>query len=138
MNSNETSQKQERLRLLQTLSVASFICLTIDVLVWESWGSPPAQVSVYFGLTMKLLPLLLVLVPIWRGNAQVYMWVSLLMLLYLMEGLVLSYSEFQYGWGLHNELLYAVIELGFSAAFIFFAGSYIKLKNPRIPKLKRH
>ena len=134
MNSETTTSREDRLRLWHRLAVISYMLLLIDVLVWEAWGAPPKQISLYFGLAMKFLPLLLVLVPIWRGNAQVYMWVSLLMLLYLMEGLVLSYSEYQHGWGLHQELIYAVSELVSSLAFVFFAGSYIKLKNPGIPK----
>lgn len=132
-----TANREQRLRLWQRLAVISYMILLIDVLVWETWGAPPEQVSIYFGLAMKCLPLLLLLLPVWRGNAQVYMWVSILMLLYIMEGLVLSYSEYQYGWSLHQELIYAVIELISSTAFAFFAGSYIRLKNPRIPKFQK-
>ncbi|MEE8388385.1 MAG: DUF2069 domain-containing protein [Acidiferrobacterales bacterium] len=134
MNGKTKTAKKDQLRLWQRLAVASYVFLILDILVWETWGAPPKQVSVYFGLTMKLLPLLVPLLPVWRGNAGVYMWVSILMLFYITEGLVLSYSEYGHGWGLHNELVYAVIEMGLSIAFVFCAGTYIRLKNPRIKK----
>lgn len=129
-----TSNNNADLLLWRRLAVVSYILLILDILLWETWGAPAKQVSVWFGLSMKLTPLLVVLVPVLRGNARVIMWVTLLMLLYLTEGLVLSYSEFNRGWGLHNELVYAVAELLLSAVFIFSAGTYIKKKNPRIPK----
>lgn len=134
MNGEMVADQKDRLRLWQRLAVASYVLLILDILVWETWGAPPKQVSVWFGLTMKLLPLLVPLLWVWRGNARVTMWVSLLMLLYITEGLVLSYSEYGHGWGLHNELVYAVIEVGLSTAFVFCAGTYIKMKNPRIKK----
>lgn len=129
-----TSNNNTDLLLWRRLAVASYILLILDILLWETWGAPAKQVSVWFGLSMKLLPLLVVLVPVLRGNARVTMWVTLLMLLYLTEGLVLSYSEFNLGWGLHNELIYAAAELLLSAVFVFSAGTYIKKKNPRNPK----
>ncbi len=134
MNGELTADKRDQLRFWQRLAVTSYVLLILDILVWETWGAPPEQVSIYFALTMKLLPLLVPLLPVWRGNAGVYMWVSLLMLLYITEGLVLSYSEYSQGWGLHSELVYAAIELGLSSAFVFCAGTYIKMKNPRIKK----
>lgn len=134
MNGGNTTDRTNRLRFWHRLAVASYVLLIINILLWETWGAPPDQVSIYFGLGMKLLPLLVPLLPVLRGNAGVYMWVSLMMLFYVTEGLVLVFSEYHLGWGLHNELLYAVIEIGMSITFIFAAGSYIKIKNPRVPK----
>lgn len=134
MSGDQIIDRTRRLRLWYRLAVAAYMLLILNILLWETWGAPPDQVSIYFGLGMKLLPLLLPLLPVLRGNAGVYMWVSLLMLFYVTEGLVLIFSEYHLGWSLHNELIYAVIETGLSITFIFAAGTYIKIKNQRIPK----
>lgn len=126
-----TSGNNANLLLWQRLAIASYILLILDILVWEAWGAPAQQASIWFGLSMKLTPLLAGLLPILRGNARVMMWMSLLMLLYITEGLVLSYSEFNRGWGLHSELIYALAESLFSIVFVFSAGTYIKIKYPR-------
>jgi len=128
------ADRANQLRMWHRLAVASYVLLILNILLWETWGSPPDQVSIYFGLGMKLLPLLIPFWPVLRGNAGVYMWVSLLMLFYITEGTVLAFSEYSLGWGLHNELIYAVMEIGLSITFVIAAGSYIKIKNPRVPK----
>ncbi|MFV1997247.1 MAG: DUF2069 domain-containing protein [Acidiferrobacterales bacterium] len=134
MNIENMIDRTSQLRAWHRLAVASYVLLTLNILVWETWGAPPDQVSIYFGLGMKLLPLLIPLLPVLRGNAGVYMWVSLLMLFYITEGTVLAFSEYKLGWGLHNELVYAVTEIGLSITFVIAAGSYIRIKNPRVPK----
>lgn len=111
------------------LAVASYLLLILTLLVWESWGAPARQASVYYGLLLKTIPLALLLPGILRRRVMAHMVATLLMLLYFIEGVVLTYSEQGQGWHLHSELSYAAIETLLSIVYIVSAGMFIRLRG---------
>ena len=111
------------------VAIASYLLLIVNILVWESWGAPARQASIYPGLLLKIIPLALLLPGIMRRRVMAHMTASLLMLLYFIEGVVLTYSEYGRGWHLHSELLYATFETILASIYIAAAGMFIRTQG---------
>lgn len=80
-----------RTSALHHASIASLVALIVLCLAWELWLAPlrPGGSSLVF----KALPLLLPLAGILRGKRYTYQWASMLILLYLAEGVVRAMSD---------------------------------------------
>lgn len=106
---------------LHNASIASLIALIFLCLAWELWLAPlrPGGSALVF----KTLPLLLPLPGILRGRRYTYQWSSMLILLYLSEGVVRAMSDR----GLSAAL--AGIETALAVAFFFSAVFYARLKR---------
>lgn len=80
-----------RTTALHYASISSLIALIVLCLAWELWLAPlrPGGSSLVF----KVLPLLLPLAGILRGKRYTYQWASMLILLYLTEGVVRAMSD---------------------------------------------
>ena len=87
------------------LALGSVIGLIVLGLAWELWLAPTGSGT----LALKVLPLALVLPGLWRFRMQTYRTLSLLVWLYVAEGLVRSTS----GEAMPVPVL-AVIETGLS------------------------
>ncbi|MDR1995685.1 DUF2069 domain-containing protein [Azonexus sp.] len=75
----------------QTLTSASLIALIFLCLAWEGWLAPLRPGGSW--LTLKAAVLLLPLFGILRGKRYTYKWLSLLIQLYLLEGLTRATSD---------------------------------------------
>lgn len=108
-----------RTAALHNASIASLIALIFLCLVWELWLAPlrPGGSALVF----KVLPLLLPLPGILRGRRYTFQWSSMLILLYLTEGVVRFMSEK----GLSATL--AATEIALAAGFFFSAVFYARL-----------
>lgn len=115
----------------QQMALGSYLLLTINIIVWESWGAPSTQTSIYAGLVLKTVPLLLLLRGILRQDIRTYLVASLFALLYLAEGVILGYSEFQRGWNIHSEFTYALIEFVLASVFILCASMFIRERGKK-------
>jgi uncharacterized membrane protein len=73
-------------RIVALASVLSLIALG---LAWELWLAPTGQGT----LAVKVLPLFVPLVGLWRHRMYTYRWVSLLVWLYFAEGVVRATSD---------------------------------------------
>jgi len=108
-----------RTAALHFASIASLISLIFLCLIWELWLAPlrPGGSALVF----KVLPLLLPLPGILRGRRYTYQWSSMLILLYLTEGVVRVMSE--------NGLsaILAGTEITLAAVFFFSAVFYARL-----------
>jgi uncharacterized membrane protein len=111
------------------LAIASYLLLLVLMLVWETWGAPARQASIYYGVLLKTVPLALLLPGILRRRVMAHMGATLLMLLYFIEGVVLTYSEQGQSWHLHSELTYAAAETALSIVYIVSAGMFIRLQD---------
>ena len=80
-----------RTSALHYASIASLIALIVLCLAWELWLAPLRSGG--SSLVFKVLPLLLPLPGILRGNRYTYQWASMLILLYLTEGVVRAMSD---------------------------------------------
>jgi len=84
----------------QILALAAFIDLFILCVCWEWFLSPLRPEGSW--LILKALPLLLPMRGIWKGNVYTMQWASMLILLYITEGLV-RISES--GWNFYLAIL---------------------------------
>ena len=73
----------------RTVALGSVLALIVLGLAWELWLAPTGSRT----LALKVLPLLLPLVGLWRNRMYTYRWVSLMVWLYFTEGVVRATSD---------------------------------------------
>jgi uncharacterized membrane protein len=73
------------------LVVGSFIGLVILGLLWELWLAPLRPNGSF--LVLKVIPLALAIPSLMKGKRYIYQWWSMLVLIYLTEGLVRATSD---------------------------------------------
>jgi uncharacterized membrane protein len=73
----------------RTAAVAGTAALALLCLAWELWLAPTGQRT----LAVKVVPLLMVLPGLYRIRMYTYRWMSLLVWLYVAEGLVRVSSD---------------------------------------------
>lgn len=78
-----------RERRSRAVAFAATLALALLCLVWELWLAPTGRGT----LAVKALPMLLPLAGLWRYRLYTYRWVSLLVWLYVTEGLVRATSD---------------------------------------------
>ena len=79
-------EKVSRKNAYQLLAVAAFIDLFILCVAWEWFISPLRPGGSW--LILKGVPLLFAIPGIWKGKVYTMQWASMLILLYITEGLV--------------------------------------------------
>jgi uncharacterized membrane protein len=77
--------------LSRRLTVASLLGLIVLGLAWELWLAPIRPGGSW--LALKILPLCLPLAGLLKNRMYTYRWLSLLVWLYVLEGLVRATSE---------------------------------------------
>lgn len=70
----------------QLIATAAFVDLFILCVAWEWFISPLRPGGSW--LILKAIPLLFAIPGLWRGNVYTMQWASMLVLLYITEGLV--------------------------------------------------
>lgn len=118
----------DRLRWIAVLSCLSLIILS---LLWERWLAPIRPGGSW--LMLKAVLLLVPLPGLLRGKRYAYQWSSLLILLYLCEGLVRATSD----QGLSQWL--AVLETALATIFFISVLRFCYVTRPSLtnPDLKR-
>lgn len=126
-----TPPTQAQLNRLRWLAVASCIALIVLALIWERWLAPLRPGGSW--LMLKALPLLLPLPGLLKGKRYAYQWSSLLILLYLCEGLVRATSDH----GLSQAL--AWLESILATVFFISVLAFCYATRPSLtnPELKR-
>lgn len=76
---------------LKRTVVGCFAALTILGLAWELWLAPLRPGA--WLLSLKVLPLVLALPALHAGRVRVFQWWSMIVMVYLMEGLVRAMSD---------------------------------------------
>lgn len=104
------------LQVLRAACVATLLALVALGLAWEVWLAPTGRGT----LALKVLPLLLALPGLWRHRLYTYRWLSLLLWLYVLEGLLRSTTE----QGL--SALLAALEVVLAVALFATATVYIR------------
>jgi uncharacterized membrane protein len=102
-------------RLTRTIAVAALLALIGLGLIWELWLAPTGSGT----LALKVLPLVLALAGLLRHRMYTFRWLSLLLWLYVIEGLVRATSEQGPGrWLALVELALCMVLFGACAAYI--------------------
>ncbi len=111
-------------RRARSLVALTLLLLVVLGLAWELLLAPTGRGT----WAAKVLPLLLTLPGLWRHRLYTYRWLSLLVWLYVTEGLVRATSE----GGLSQPL--AALQVLLASALFVFTVHYIRLRLPRRPK----
>jgi len=76
-------------RWCRTAALAALVALIALGLAWELWLAPTGTGT----LALKVLPLVLCLAGLWRHRMYTFRWLSLLLWLYFMEGVIRATTE---------------------------------------------
>jgi uncharacterized membrane protein len=113
--------------LLRRLVIGQFVALIVLGLAWELWLAPLRPGA--WMLALKVLPLVLALPGLLRGQIRIYQWWSMVVMIYLMEGLVRGASD----GGLSATLgwIEAVLAAGaFGAILLYVRGRRLAAQPP--------
>jgi len=102
-------------RNMNALTSISLIALIALCVAWELWLAPLRPGGSW--LVLKVLPLLVALPGILRGRRYTHQWASMLILLYLMEGLVRATSDAGAPWLPLAEVVLALVFFGAALAY---------------------
>lgn len=124
----DTQRTLARLRWVAVLSCLGLLLLS---LAWERWLAPLRPGGSW--LMLKALPLLLPLPGLLKGKRYAYQWSSLLILLYMCEGLVRATSDH----GLSQSL--AIVETLLTIVYFVSVLAFCYATRPSLtnPELKR-
>ena len=86
---DEPRMPDDTVRRLRLASLAGLTALIALGLAWELWLAPTGSGT----LALKVLPLALCLAGLWRHRMVTYRWLSLLLWLYVLEGIVRATTE---------------------------------------------
>lgn len=101
----------------QLLASTTLIALIFLCLIWEGWLAPIKPGGSW--LTLKGAVLLLPLFGVLRGNRYTYKWLSLLIQLYLLEGLTRATSDSGLSrWLAAGETVLALILFAATVAYV--------------------
>ena len=103
-------------RATRAVALASLIALIVLNLAWELWLAPTGSGT----LALKVLPLVFCVAGLWRHRMYTFRWLSLLVWLYFMEGVVRATSESGLG------AMLALVEIALSVLLFSVAGIYIR------------
>lgn len=104
---------------LQRVSIVSLLALFILCLLWEIWLAPLRPGGTL--LFLKALPLACAFRGVSRGSLYTIQWASMLVLLYLMEGVVRVMSDPP-----GPSIVMAWLEILFSSVFFLAALLYVR------------
>lgn len=110
-------------RILAATALVALIVLTLS---WELWLAPLRPGGSM--LALKALPLALPLGGVLAGRSYSFQWSSLLVLAYLLEGLVRSWTDEGTSW------LLAVVEIALCLAYLMGAIAYVRLTREARPQ----
>ena len=108
---------------LRRLVVGSFVALIALGLAWELWLAPLRPGG--WALSLKVVPLALALPSLMRGRVRTFQWWSMLVLVYLAEGLVRASSD------RGPSVALAIVETGL--ATLAFTGILLYVRAARKP-----
>jgi uncharacterized membrane protein len=123
----QTPVPAARTRRLHALALGSYLLLILLTILWEGWLAPKGPPGLW--LTVKSLPLLLPLFGLLHGRLRSHILASLLVLLYLTEGLVLMWTAPPAGFASGSPWPWAVAEILLSLAFFVSASFYVRRRR---------
>ena len=110
-------------------TLGTYLALLLLILLWEGWLAPAPNAPPGAWIILKCFPLLIPLRNLLRGRSRTYLFTSLLLMLYFIDGIVLTYLYWNTGFVLDRPLPFAVAEWILSAASFTFALLYIRSSN---------
>jgi uncharacterized membrane protein len=106
-------------RALQRIALICLLALIVQCVLWETWLAPLKPGGSL--LFLKALPLAFAVRGVAAGRLYTLQWASMLVLLYLMEGVVRVMSD-----PAGPSIVMAAIEIVLSTVFFFCAIFYVR------------
>jgi uncharacterized membrane protein len=123
---------RQNIELTRALAVSSLLGLIVLSLVWELWLAPLRPGG--SALVLKALPLCLPLAGLLKNRMYTYRWVSLMVWLYFIEGVVRAWGDKPPGNALAGiEVLLCVLLFAACALHV-----RLRLKGPRLDQDAGH
>lgn len=113
------AQPSAPVAMMRLVSIAATFALIVLGIAWEAWLAPTGRGT----LVVKVLPLVAALPGLWWHRMYTYRWLSLLVWLYVLEGLVRATSEGGLG------ALLAALEVVLSMAIFGATTFYIRRRQ---------
>jgi uncharacterized membrane protein len=120
-------QSPQDKKSLRWAVVASFVGLVLLGLAWELWLAPLRPGGTL--LAIKVIPLALAIPALMRASRYAFQWWSMLLMIYLTEGLVRATSDK----GLSANLAWVEVAL----CVVAFTCILLYTKRPKVPKLPK-
>ncbi|KAA1173709.1 DUF2069 domain-containing protein [Marinobacter salinexigens] len=70
------------------LTSAAYVAVLVTLVLTTFFPAPVEGVSIPLMLSVKLLPLLIFVVPVFRGNNKGYIWMAFVVIFYFTQGVV--------------------------------------------------
>jgi uncharacterized membrane protein len=115
-NSEHRNEPDRVVRTTRAVALFALVALITLGLAWELWLAPTGSGT----LALKVLPLVFCVAGLWRHRMYTFRWLSLLIWLYFLEGVVRATSERGLGAAL------ALAEIVLSVLLFAVAGVYIR------------
>lgn len=80
--------KTSRARITRRLTAAVYLLLVAALAITTFYPEPVVGVSTALILAVKLIPLLLFIVPVFRGDNRGYIWLSFVVIFYFTQAVV--------------------------------------------------
>ena len=112
---NSTFLSPQSIEFTRWVAVASLLALILLGLLWELWLAPLREGGSWWAL--KVLPLCWPLAGLLKNRMYTYRWVSLMVWLYFIEGVVRAWSD--KGWSAGLALAEAILCVFLFAACAF-------------------
>ncbi len=118
---------------LRRVALGSYVALIALSLLWEAWLAP-SRSAMAFWLVVKLLPLLLPLPGMLSDRLRAYVFACLIVLLYIIEATVLTYTQAARPLVITEPRLLAWIELLLVCAYFVSATFYVRRRRAEISR----
>ncbi|MBS3802920.1 MAG: DUF2069 domain-containing protein [Oleiphilaceae bacterium] len=115
----------EQGRITRAITAVIYLALLLTLLITSFYPAPVEGVSMTLILSVKLIPLLLFAVPVFRGDNRGYIWLSFVVIFYFTQAVVSAWlSE-----GDGHYIILATL----SFALFFVAMAHLKVNRPANP-----
>lgn len=111
---------------LKHVTLGIYLVLLLTILLWEGWLAPAPNAPPGIWIILKCVPLLFPLRGLLRGRKRTYLLTALLLMVYFIDGVVLTYLHWNTGFAFNQPLPYAIAEWVMATACFAFALLYIR------------
>lgn len=117
-------------RLLKPVALVSYLGLMLVIALWELVFVRSHEVSPWFWFALKELPLLAAVLGLVKGRVYTFNWASMLILLYFVNGVMVTVMHRREGFSWHSPLSFGASETVLSLVFFGAALCYMRACRP--------
>lgn len=122
--------------MLKPVALVSYLGLMCVIAMWELVFVRSHDVSPWFWFALKELPLLAAVPGLVKGRVYTFNWTSMLILLYFVDGVMVTVMHRRDGFSWHSPLPFGVAETGL--VLVFFAAALLYMRSSRPATAQGH